>query len=659
VPRFHLTHIPALDGLRGVAVAATVLFHTQMLTGGYLSMALFFSLSGFLITTLLLEERISTQAIRLKAFWNRRARRLLPALVGLLLGVGLYARFLADPAEVARLRGDTIATVLYVANWHSIFAKQGYWDLFSSPSVLQHTWSLAIEEQFYLVWPLILGTLLWWAKGSIKVVIAFCTALAIGGAVWMAIVYDPSDVSRAYLGTDTRMPALLAGAALAAWLQLRGPTTSHRVRVAIEVVAVACGAVILFMWILLDGNSPVVYRGGLFLCSLCGCAVLASVSHPVRGPVAGFLSFRPFCWLGLISYGLYLWHWPVIVVLSPERTKLSGAGLIVIQITVSVGLAVVSYFLIELPVRHRGFGAWRWQPIVPIAAVACIVATLILVTPQAPATAEQRAAAAVQDNSAEAVAQQANAPLPIQTDEPVARAAPDRAKAGRPLPRPVNREPRLLLVGDSVALSLGINLDLEPNRWKTQIAQRAIVGCSLDDESGRTRSAAGATRSEDPTCQSWPARWTSDVTQFRPDAVLVAFGGLQTDARLLDDGQWHRPCDATFEAWYRRQWDDALQVLSSQGAVVYLALPAYIDLPTLYPDINDGFDCVKPTMRDAVAANANARLVDLASWVCPTRQTCRDEENGFRLRFDGAHYAGQGASLANQWIQDQIFVPAA
>jgi peptidoglycan/LPS O-acetylase OafA/YrhL len=653
-PKFHLTHIPALDGLRGLAVSATVLFHTQLLTGGYLSMALFFSLSGFLITSLLLEERIVTHGIRLKAFWIRRARRLVPALVGLLLGVSLYARLFGDAAQMAQVRGDTFATMFYVANWHSIFSGHGYWNLFSAPSLLEHTWSLAIEEQFYLVWPLILGTLLWWGKGSLKVVIAFALSLAVGGSLWMAIAYDPSDVSRAYLGTDTRMPALLLGAAFAAWLQWRGPTRSYRVRIAIELVALACVAVIVVMWALLDGTSPLVYRGGMTLCSVAGCALLASCSHPVRGPLAAFTSFRPFCWLGLISYGLYLWHWPVIVVLSPERTGLDGFPLIVLQVGISVGIATVSYYVLEQPIRHRGLAAWRWTAAVPLGALAAVGLTLLLVAAPVTITAEQQAIATLQNTDSAA---QVNVPLPVQSDEPVAIAAPDEVVPGRPLPRLAGREPREMFVGDSVALSLGTAMDAEPARWQTKIAQRSAVGCTLDDGSGQTRTATGQIRNEDHSCQTWPTRWAQDVAQFKPDAVLVAFGGLATDPTLLDDGQYHLACDDYYQTWYRKQWDHALQVLSSQGAIVFVALPANVNVR--WPGINPLFDCVRPVMRDAVAANPHARLIPLDTWVCPTPQTCRDDENGSKLRFDGVHYIGPGASAANQWIQSQIVEPPA
>ena len=211
VSAFRLTHLPPLDGLRGLAVLAVVLFHAGHLDGGYLGVDLFFTLSGFLITTLLLEERQDTGTIAFKWFWIRRARRLLPALFAMLAFVVVYAAVFADATELGRIRADAMGSVLYVANWRSIIAGQGYWDLFGAPSPLQHTWSLAIEEQFYLVWPLLLGGLLWWRHGSRRAVFALCVAFAVAGAVWMAIVFDPLDTEPGLPGHRHPHPGPAAG----------------------------------------------------------------------------------------------------------------------------------------------------------------------------------------------------------------------------------------------------------------------------------------------------------------------------------------------------------------------------------------------------------------------------------------------------------------
>ena len=171
--RAGIPHVAALDGLRGTAVAAVLVFHGGHLTGGSLGVDLFFVLSGFLITSLLLAESSTSGTIALGAFRVRRARRLLPALTGTLFGVALYCLAFAKVAELAQIRGDALVTIAYVANWRAVFARQDYWALFQAPSPLQHTWSLAIEEQFYLLWPLVVAALLvWWKRRTPSAVLA-------------------------------------------------------------------------------------------------------------------------------------------------------------------------------------------------------------------------------------------------------------------------------------------------------------------------------------------------------------------------------------------------------------------------------------------------------------------------------------------------------
>ena len=220
-------HLPALSGLRALAVLGVMAYHLQLgwASGGYLGVDLFFVLSGFLITTLLLEEWVATAAINLAAFWSRRARRLLPALFLVVLALAVYlvanAEFAGPGAngaiDLSALRGDAIATLLYVGNWHAIYAHQSYFAQFSSPSPLQHTWSLAIEEQFYLVWPLLLALVLRASRRSWRQVgLGLTVVVGLGSAALMALLFHPgADPTRIYYGTDTRLFDLMAGAAVA------------------------------------------------------------------------------------------------------------------------------------------------------------------------------------------------------------------------------------------------------------------------------------------------------------------------------------------------------------------------------------------------------------------------------------------------------------
>jgi len=638
---FRLTHLPPLDGLRGLAVLAVVLFHAGHLDGGYLGVDLFFTLSGFLITTLLLEERQDTGAIAFKWFWIRRARRLLPALFAMLAFVVVYAAVFADATELGRIRADALGSVFYVANWRSIVAGQGYWDLFGAPSPLQHTWSLAIEEQFYLVWPLLLGGLLWWRRGSRRAVFAVCIAFAVAGAIWMAMVFDPLDTNRAYLGTDTRIPALLLGAALAARLQWKGPVTSRRGRIAVEIAAVVGLEWLVLAWLILDGGSAVLYRGGMFVCGLAAVAVLASITHPSPGPVAKVLSFAPVRGLGIISYGLYLWHWPIIVLCNEARTGLDGWALTGVQLTISVSVAIASYFVIEQPIRRRGLAALPWRPLGPVLAVVVVLA-MVLVT---------RNARDPGFSNADPVA------LQQQADDPIGLQRPEVRLRNQPLPRPTDRRPRLMVVGDSVGGSLGGPLEFDPDKWQVQTVNRAIASCTLDRDSGRTRSTNGSPRQEAPACQQWPQRWADDVSRFRPDAVLMIFGGLNGEPRLID-GEYHGMCEAFTLDWYRRQLDDALTVLASKGAVVYVTPFAYSEA-TARPDADQTADCLNPVIRAAVAANPDVRLIPLDTYVCSSPSHCKDTVDGVKLRWDGLHYRDHAAEVVDSWLLDQVFAPAA
>src|SRR3954452_11259098 len=386
-----LRRVRALDGLRGLAVAAVLLFHGGYLKGGFLGVDLFFVLSGFLITSLLLAEarergRIhlahilsrDPRRLHLGHFWAPRARRLLPALTLLLAAVALYALVLARSDELHRIRFDGLASAFYFANWRAVFATQTYWELFAKPSPLQHTWSLAIEEQFYVLWPLVMtGVVAWCARRQRLLaprVLALCGGLTLASLVAMWLAYTPGDTNRAYYGTDTRAASILIGAALAALLAWRGHTASTRSWRALQVVAVGGAAVLAFEWIHLDGTSSGVYRGGLFAGALAGAAIIAAVAHPRRGPAHRALELAPLVGLGVISYGVYLWHWPVFVVLDAERTHVTGWPLFGLRVAVTLAIAAGSYVLVEHPIRRGALSAVTWRLLTPAIAVVVVIA---------------------------------------------------------------------------------------------------------------------------------------------------------------------------------------------------------------------------------------------------------------------------------------------
>jgi peptidoglycan/LPS O-acetylase OafA/YrhL len=389
-------HLPALNGLRALAVLGVIAYHLQLgwMSGGYLGVDLFFVLSGFLITSLLLEEWVGTSAIRLAQFWGRRARRLLPALFVVLAALATYVVVNAAAGgpgangliDLPGLRGDALATVFYVSNWHAIFAHQSYFAQFSVPSPLQHTWSLAIEEQFYVLWPLLLLVILrlagraWRRIGLTVAVVA--TALSAG---LMALLFHPGgDPARIYYGTDTRLFDLTAGivvAFLAAARPQPGPVARRALHVAGPVAAI--GLAVFWVTAGTSGGLPRswMFQGGFLACAVLAAVVVADARLVERGPFARLLSLPPVHFLGTISYGIYLWHWPIIVYLNGERTGLSTLPLDVLRVGATLAVSTASYYLVERPLRRASFRGVLRYALAPVAGVATAVFLVVATLP--------------------------------------------------------------------------------------------------------------------------------------------------------------------------------------------------------------------------------------------------------------------------------------
>jgi peptidoglycan/LPS O-acetylase OafA/YrhL len=343
-------YVPALDGLRALAVIGVIAFHDDRLPGGFLGVDLFFALSGFLITSLLLDEHAREGRIDLVGFWGRRLRRLMPAVVALLVVTVVVFRLAADAGEWIVARGDAPWAQFYVANWHLIASGAGYWDAFAAPSAFEHLWSLAIEEQFYLVWPIVVAALL--RRGGTASVGAVALVGAVGSTVAMTAIFDGGDPTRVYMGTDTRAFSLLVGAALAAPGVRNGVVRFvERARGAAGVVAAMLVAGVGVMWVVADGDADWLFRGGLPAHSVA--SALLAVLVVAGAPGSGALSWRPLVTIGRLSYSLYLWHWPVFVFCSPERVGVDGWSLTAVRVTATAILSTASYLVVEQPLRHR------------------------------------------------------------------------------------------------------------------------------------------------------------------------------------------------------------------------------------------------------------------------------------------------------------------
>jgi peptidoglycan/LPS O-acetylase OafA/YrhL len=382
-PEVRLSYSPGLDGLRAIAVMAVLLYHADLsfIPGGFLGVEVFFVISGYLITALLLAEWRQKGTINLKDFWLRRARRLLPALYVLLV-VTLAFAVVFLPGEVAGLRADVIAAVGYVTNWFLIFGHESYFEAVGRPSLLQHLWSLAVEEQFYLIWPIALAVGLGTARRRHRLVLTVALVGAAASAVAMAMLYAPGvDPSRIYYGTDTRATGLLCGAALAflwapgdkyrstdKWASLRS-LGAGRIRrkwwpavpLLLDIVGVAALFALVLFGLTLGEFEPFLYRGGLVAVALATALLIAVAVHPRSWVVSRLLGSAPMRWLGVRSYGIYLWHWPVFMVTRPELdVPFGGLPLLALRLGITIVLADLSYRFVETPIRRGALGrAWK------------------------------------------------------------------------------------------------------------------------------------------------------------------------------------------------------------------------------------------------------------------------------------------------------------
>ena len=360
----------ALDGMRAFAIVAVVVYHLSpnLLPSGYLGVDVFMAVSGFIVTELLLRERQRTGRLRIGAFYGRRFRRLVPPLMVVVVCVSFWVRAAGPATLVPSVRSQGLAALGYMTNWKLIVDGVSYRGAVGAASPLVHLWSLAVEEQFYLVWPPLLAGLLVLGRGRRWPAITVATLGAIASATTMALLYHPGqDPVRVYYGTDTRAQTFLLGALAA----LVAPYVRDRLR---RVVGwIGAGATIGLLAIMLTDSPGVLYRGGFAVVGLG--AALAAVATTLPGPLAFCLDRRPFRGLGRVSYGVYLWHWPAITLLTPARLGIDGGPLLAVRLAVTAAGTAVSWLIIERP-----FAGWRPRRVAWTSSAAMVTATAALVT---------------------------------------------------------------------------------------------------------------------------------------------------------------------------------------------------------------------------------------------------------------------------------------
>ena len=498
-----LVHQPGLDGLRGLAVALVVLFHADIewMAGGFLGVSVFFTLSGFLITSLLLAEFEQRGGIDLRSFWSRRLRRLAPASLAAIVIVVALSSWLSTSSEASRIKGDAVSAALYVSNWRFISAEHSYADLFSAPSPLLHIWSLSIEEQLYVVVPLIVAGVLTlgWSRRRLGFVL-----LGLAGASTITGI-AVSGVDRVYYGTDTRAAELLLGAVLACFLggRVAALSSTRWTRVTTVVGPLALAAVIVLS-ITSDTRSSWVAGGGLPAFAVLSLVLV--VASMASGPVRSWLSWSPLRALGRISYGVYLVHWPVFVFLNEERLGFGGVARVVLGVAITLVIAGASHRWFERPVRdgRRLASAPRASSAFVVGVVISIVLPLVVLAdgPGVPSTTPTvlvtTTSAAPRDS------------VPDGDDGAPSSSTP-----------PADESLTLLVIGDSTANNVARAL-ADAGDADLGVIDAGVIGCPLVLAT-RVFDVPGGSR--DATYCPFPAELVRDTLDWTPvDAIVVAVG---------------------------------------------------------------------------------------------------------------------------------------
>ena len=706
--RSPFVHLPALDGLRGLAIAAVLLFHAgwRLSAGGFLGVSTFFTLSGYLITARLLHDHRQTGRIDLVAFWGRRIRRLIPAAVGAVALVVILAAWVV-PAFRVNLIGDVGAALGEVANWRFWVAGRSYSALFRQPSPLLHFWSLAIEEQFYLVFPVLAWLVLVVGRRSQRTfaaVVAAVTAVCVATALWAGA---SGRTALAYYGTPMRAAEILVGALLA-MAPIGRPTNvraSAKARLLPVYALAACGV----LWVAATTQQSWLYHGGLVAYSLLSAVVIVGCLRP--GPVRRWLSARPLRWLGRISYGVYLYHWPLYQWLSPARTRMAVGPLFALRITASLAAAVLSYHLLEQPILRRarfGWGRARRFAIPLVTTMGCIVLAAIVIaggrqqstaasfggilpavalagdiaTPSASSTVGTAPAddTAI-DTSSSAPAAGSTPPtgsapvstgpvtsIPTVTSSPVATSATASTAAttvattaAAPSTTAAPAPTRISMFGDSTAMlaTYGLEIWAKTNGAAALDGAGTRLGCGIG-RGGRVRTAQYGEGPTNPECDAWPTRWPAVLAKRPADVAVIMVGPWDiTDRVIPNDDQWRAPGDPVYDQYLKGEMEAAVDLLSSRvGMVVWLTNPLLdfgrADDPppaTPYPVSDPARTHRYNEILHEVAAERPAlHVVDLAAWM----RTLPGGELDPNIRPDGVHFSKPGAVEVAGWLGPEL-----
>lgn len=621
-----------------MAVLAVLGYHLGIpwLNGGWLGVDVFFVLSGFLITSLLLHERHVWGRIDLPAFWLARARRLLPTLVLMLLAASVTAAFWAPASRRSADAWDIVSAFFYVANWRLLLSDDQYFSSLSMPSPVVHTWSLAIEEQFYLIFPLLLIVLLALAARSRqrhRIVAGALAVLAILSVWRMGALYVPgADPSRVYYGTDTRAFELLIGAVFAALLRGRafGDRARERDLIATGIdraarwLAAPALVVLAIGFVILNDASAIPFRGGLaILCVLTVAPIVAAASR-TDSKVQRLLAAEPLRQVGLISYALYVWHWPVIVFLGDGRIRLAAIPRGILEVVVSVGLAYLTYRYVEQPVRAGGLRALiprrpHWGRAVAVAVVAALTVALVA--------------------------------LP-RSSFGAARAHGGGIRVDIPSYQPMRARHTVTLIGNSIPASLQTAF---PPGTFPDLSVTADVSFGCDPFEGQ-KVVGGKTQPVGASCPGFRKAWQHRLRAISPDvAIFTVPQSITSDMRV--NGKVLHFGSSGYRKWLTGMLSTIRKQALAHGAERFaIGTLSCHRMPGTTQDARDISNDERVQTINTVARRWAARtdtpVVDFDKLLCTGGYN--DTINGKPLYKDDLHYTSASGAIVWDWLAPQV-----
>ena len=660
----HMGYEPSLDGIRAFSVVAVMLYHANIawLPGGFLGVEVFFVVSGFLITSLLIEERESTQRIDLKQFWIRRARRLLPALFVMLSATAICVAFYATDSA-PDFRRDVLPSLGYFSNWWQIFAVDTPYFAASSLPVLRHLWSLAVEEQWYLMWPLLFAFVFGakWMRPKISgVVLVVCSGAVMAATALRFVQDNETRTNFLYLSTLTRSSGLLLGAAVAMlWRPWRKNALSSWWRSSIaDALAIASIVAIGVLMATVHVADPFLYQGGLAATTLASAVMVAVVMRPNGLIVKRFFSQNFFVEIGRRSYGLYLWHWPIFVVVhardSGNRFAVALAATIIINEFV--------YQYVEIPTRHGAIGDWwRNRPQLsavrrrlPVFVTAVVVASLGI-------TGVKVVGIEARDLSIDASSATVIFAVPTTVANTSTTLTPSvvGSPASSTTSTTIAQLPRkLVIVGDSQAHALAIN---KPSGIEKTFAitDGSIDGCGVYDRGVGVGGTSGNFRRNFANCVGFEKSWAKSATKAKADVALVVIGAwevLDLKINSFTFAMNTSPADTIFRTQMKRGID-ALRATGATVALLEVACMRPVDskggpvpaLPQRGDDMRTGH--LNDLLREIAAPED-----DGVFFVSGPKEWCSDPKISTSLsyRWDGVHAYKPGAKLIFETIANSI-----